>query len=240
MSHHYSRPPRSHIKAHRNLRRIESSVLFRLRANKCWAPGDNIGTAPAPPCSCDNTTPRDGVHIMVCPVTARLRPPDIHLWVNMDSRRESVLRWAEHHNYFGISLRTSQVRWISLARPGNLARSQTFTCLVCTRSFTNRSHLNRHSDRFHPDPHTSLFVIGQPHPCTRCTLIYNSKTELDQHTATTHGCPDCGKMFTEIANMYRHMIKKHGGLLCLGCSRRFATRIALRIHQRSNCGGSRS
>ena len=33
--HYDSRPPRSHIKAHRGLKRIESSILFRLRGNKC-------------------------------------------------------------------------------------------------------------------------------------------------------------------------------------------------------------
>ena len=75
--HHYSRPPRPHIKSHRGLSRLESSTLFRLRANKCWAPGDNIGTSPAPPCSCDGTTPRDGVHLLSCPTTSRLRPPDV-------------------------------------------------------------------------------------------------------------------------------------------------------------------
>ena len=149
----------------------------------------------------------------------------------MDSRRDSVLRWAEHHNYFGISLRTSQVRWISLTRPGNLSRSQTLTCPTCARRLSNCSHLNRHINRFHPDPHTSLFVTGEPQPCTKCTLICNSKTELDLHVATVHRCPECEKLFSDIANMYRHMIKKHGGLLCLGCSQRFTTRIALRMHQ---------
>ena len=73
--HHYSRPHRPHIKSHCALSRLESSTLFRLRANKCWTPGDNIGTAPAPPCSCDGTTPHDSIHLFSCPITSRLRPP---------------------------------------------------------------------------------------------------------------------------------------------------------------------
>ena len=158
----------------------------------------------------------------------------------MDSRRNSVLKWAKYHDYFGVSLRTSQVRWVSLARPGNLSRSQSFTCPSCTRSFTNNSHLTRHVGRFHPDPSVILFVIGIPQPCTQCTMIFDTKTGLDSHIATVHGCPDCEKRFTEIANLHRHMISKHCGLLCPGCSRRYTSRMALRIHQRSNCGGSRS
>lgn len=158
----------------------------------------------------------------------------------MDSQRDSVLKWANYHKCFGISLRTSQVRWVSLARPGNLSRTRTFTCSSCTRSFSNNSHLTCHTNRCHPDPSVNLFVIGLPQPCMDCTLIFTTKTDLDLHTATVHGCPDCGKRFSEIANLYRHMINMHGGLLCPGCSRRFTTRMTLRIHQRSNCGGSRS
>ena len=44
--HHCHQPPRRSSKHHRHLTRLESSVLFRLRANKGWSPGNNIGTAP--------------------------------------------------------------------------------------------------------------------------------------------------------------------------------------------------
>ena len=202
--HYYHRPPRRSTKHHRTLTRMESSVLFRLRSNKGWSPGDNIGTSPPPPCLCDPTVARDGTHLTTCPTTSRHRPPDITEWIHLDARRDSVLKWAAHHRNFGITLRTSQVRWITLSRPGNISRGRHPTCPICSRTFTNASHLTRH------------------------------------HTARVHGCPDCSRTFTDIANMFRHMTNKHGGEMCAGCSRRFPSRIGLRIHQRSNCGGSRS
>ena len=203
--HFYRRPPRRSIGHHKHLTRLESSILFRLRSNKGWSPGDNIGVSPPPPCSCDHITPRDGQHILSCPITSRARPPDIVTWIHLDSHGASVARWAAHHKHFGISLRTSQVRWISLSHPGNLLVSTDLTCNICTRTFTNHSHLTRHKDQIHPDSSSSLFVIGTRRDCTQCSSSFTSKTELDHHTAATHGCPDCGRLFSDIANMFRHI-----------------------------------
>ena len=240
VSHHYRRPPRRSTKHHRHLTRLESSVLFRLRANKGWSPGDNIGTAPPPSCPCDPSSTRDSVHLAVCLATSRLRPPDVDRWIQLDARRYSIMRWAARHRYFGVTLRTSQVRWVSLSLPGNLTPSLQHTCDICSRTFTNSSHLTRHRNHIHPDSSSSHFVIGARRDCTECAASFTTKTELDLHTAHVHGCPDCGKLFSDIANMFRHMTKKHGGVMCAGCSRRFSSRKGLRIHQRSNCGGSRS
>lgn len=238
--HHYHHPPRRSIRHHRHLTRMESSVLFRLRSNKGWTPGDNIGTSRPPPCPCDPSVARDGTHLTECPTTSRHRPPDISEWIHIDARRDSVLKWASQHGNFGISLRTSSVRWISLSRPGDLSRDRHRTCHICTRTFTNQSHLTRHLSQIHPDSSSSLFVIGAQRDCTDCHASFTSKTALDFHTARTHGCPDCHKTFTDIANMFRHMTNKNGGVMCAGCSRRFSSRLGLRVHQRSNCGGSHS
>ena len=232
VQHKYNRPPRQNAKHQKGLTRQESSILFRLRANKGWSFGDNIGNKPPPPCPCDNTTPRDGTHLMSCPSTSRLRPPKIASWVHQDHRRLSTIRWAAYHRYFGMTLRTSPVKWIRLSRPGNLIQTQTPMCQICTRTFTNKSHLNWHMNNIHPDQTSTLFTIGIPQGCTGCTETFDSKTELDLHTATTHGCLYCQKKFTDIANMFRHMIKKHRGLLCAGCSLRYPSRISLRMHQR--------
>ena len=217
---------RHNTKQHNGLTRLDSSILFRLRSNKGWSPGDNIGNTPPAPCPCDGHTPRDGAHLISCPSTSRLRPPDIASWIHQDRRRTSVIRWAAHHRHFGIPLRTSPVTWIRLSRPGNIQPPQTPTCTTCSRTFTNKSHLSRHTKHIHPNQTSSLFTIGIPQGCTNCTRTFDSKTELDIHTATTRGCPDCQKLFTDIANMYRHMLKKHGGLLCAGCSRRYSLRIS--------------
>ena len=188
--HHYHRPPRRSAKHHRHITRLESSVLFRLRSNKGWSPGDNVGTSPPPPCQCNHLTPRDASHLIVCPATSRLRPPDIDTWIHQDARRDSVLRWAAYHHYFGITLRTSQVRWISLSRPGNLTPSRP-TCTICSRTFSNASHLTRHRNHLHPDSSSGLFVIGARRDCTECTASFTTKTDLDLHIARIHGCPDC-------------------------------------------------
>ena len=119
-----------------------------------------MGVSPPPPCPCDQLSPRDGLHLTVCPATSRLRPPDIVTWIHLDARRDSVMRWAAHHHYFGITLRTSQVRWISLSRPGNLVPSSRPTCDICSRTFSNASHLTRHRNHLHPDSSSNLFVIG--------------------------------------------------------------------------------
>ena len=240
VTHEYLRTPRRHIKLHRNLTRLESSVLFRLRSNKGWSPGDNVGTSTPPPCPCDNHTPRDGTHLLTCPTTSRLRPPDIEVWLHQDHRRSSVFKWAARHQFFGITLRTSPVKWVRLSRPGNISSAPAPTCTICTRVFSNKSHLSRHLKNIHPDRNSTMFVIGLPQSCSQCTRDFDNKTDLDLHTATSHGCPDCHKLFTDIANMFRHMIKAHGSLLCAGCSHRYPSRITLRMHQRSNCGGSRS
>ena len=65
--------------------------------------------------------------------------PQLAAWVQQDNRRKPVLRWAAHHRFWGISLRPSQVRWISSARQGNLSLSQSLTCDICTRVFSNKS-----------------------------------------------------------------------------------------------------
>ena len=199
-----------------------------------------MGITPPPPCPCDPFSTRDGVHLTVCPATSRLRPPDADMWIHQDARRNSIMRWAARHRYFGVTLRTSQVRWMSLSRPGNLLSALQHTCDICSRTFTNASHLTRHRNHIHPDSSSSYFVIGTNRDCTECAASFANKTELDLHTARVHGYPDCGKLFTDVANLFRHVSNKRGGTMCAGCSRRYPSRIGLRIHQRSNCGGSRS
>lgn len=63
--HHYTHPPRKGLKHHRRHTRLETSPLFCLRSNKGWSPGDNIGTATPAPCSCDASTPRDVVVVVI-------------------------------------------------------------------------------------------------------------------------------------------------------------------------------
>ena len=131
VSHHYHPPPRHSAKHHRHLTRLKSSVLFCLCANKGWSPGDNVVTTPPPPCQCDLSSARDGVHLTVCPATYQIRPPDVGTWIHQDARCNLILRWAARHRYFSVALPTSQVRWISLSQPGYLVPTRHHTCDIC-------------------------------------------------------------------------------------------------------------
>ena len=69
--HYYTRKPTHSRRHHRHHTRLDSVVLFKLRSNKGWDPSDPIGTSPPSPCFCDGTSPRDGSHILECPVYSR-------------------------------------------------------------------------------------------------------------------------------------------------------------------------
>ena len=113
-----------------------------------------MGTSPPPPCQCDHLTSHDATHLIVCPATSRLRPPDIGAWIHQDARRDSVLRWAAYHHYFGITLRTSKVHWISLSRPSNLTPSRPIYT-ICSRC---NDHSSYRVDRLPIDFHEYICV----------------------------------------------------------------------------------
>ena len=239
-THFYKRRPTRCMNHHRHLSRLDTIALFKLRTTKGWNQQDNIGTQAPPPCVCNNPSPRDGAHLSLCPIYSRLHPPDILDWIHLDKYIKSVLKWIRHHRHFGLKPSTSQVRWINLTKPGNLALNRTFKCDVCARDFTSNLHLKLHQERIHSDGISTSFAWDHTNQCQECMLSFNSKRELDDHVSSTHGCKDCTYKCQTASNMKKHMTFKHGGIPCNGCSLRFPGRIALRQHQPSNCGGSHS
>ena len=240
--HFYQRRPTRRSLHHWYNSRLDSITLFKLRTNKGWNPGDNIGNQTPPSCICDDTSPKDGAHICQCPVYSRLRPPDILVveWIHSDKHLVSVIKWIRHHRHFGLKPSTSQVKWINLTKPGNLTRNGTFKCDVCSRDFTSNTYLKLHRSRIHPDGISTSFAWDHSNQCKDCNESFASKRELDNHTSSTHGCKECPFKCKLGGSMKNHMIRKHGGIPCNGCSQRFQSLITLRQHQRSNCGGSRS
>ena len=145
-------------------------------------------------------------------------------------------QWSERRDYpFFSAIPTRKIRShharVAHFRIAECNRADRWGACIWGRQIYNILRFDRSS---------TMFVIGLPQNCSQCTKHFDNKTDLDLHIATSRGCPDCHKLFTDIANMFRHMIKTHGGLLCAGCSHRYPSRITLRMHQQSNCRGSRS
>ena len=240
-THYYTRRPVHTQRHHKTLSRLDSITLFKLRSNKGWHPTDPIGTQVAPPCACDNTSPRDGLHILSCPIYARHCPPNTTEWVHLDSKTPPIIKWARLHHHFGMKARTSQVRWVNLTRPGNLIpRSTTRQCSICNQTLSSIQNLNHHVKRLHPDGTTTVRAWNPLNKCPNCTQSFNTKPQLDNHIASIHGCPECDYHCSTGGTLTNHLISQHGGIPCTGCSLRFNSKLLLRQHQRSNCGGSRS
>ena len=96
----------------------------------------------------------------------------------------------------------------------------------------------RYNNREKKTQHLDFPWLLFGHKCPEQVSI-TSKTDLDLHTVSVHNCPDCGIVFSDNANMYRQKMNKQGGAMCAGCPRSFPSRLELRIHQRSYCGGWR-
>ena len=215
--HHYTRKPTHSRRHHRHHTRLDSIILFKLRSNKGWDPSDSVGTSPPPPCFCDNTSPRDGSHILECPVYSRARPPDITSRIHSDSSIPTTMKWIRHHKHFGILPRTSSVKWIRITHPGNLVLP-THRCPLCTLACSTLQNLNRHISRIHPGGASAPPPKPNTHACSDCTQLFPTRTKLDNHFASTHGCKDCASCFSSGSDLTRHLNLVHGGILCTGCS----------------------
>ena len=141
-----------------------------------------------------------------------------------------------------MKLKTSSVRWVNIPRPGNLIRiPKTAQCPTCHKIFSCNQNLIRHKKTAHPDNTTGTIRAWDPsHTCTQCTQTHPNKGKLDDHIASVHGCPECNYHCATGGTLANHQISIHGSIPCHGCSLRFDTKLALRQHHRSNCGGSRS
>ena len=65
---------------------------------------------------------------------------------------------------------------------------------ACGKSFTNKTHLTRH---------TLIHTGDKPHSCETCGKSFTKKSNLTQHIqihsgVKPHGCETCGKTFTPL------------------------------------------
>ena len=246
---HDSIPTRRIHKRHRGQSRLDTATLFRLRTNKGWVTGDKIGTQAAPNCNtCQPSVPHDSEHIMQCPEYEDMRPEDITETYTSTKKTPATLDWIRHHNHFGVTLSTYEVRYIKL-RIGNLWKNDNFPCHLCERICPRAEGLRLHLLTHEKGPLRNQIKAPTCNICQKKLW----KGQVDAHylshevgnidakgqTVQRGPCSECGIPLNRLTRR-DHMQNHHIAVQCHGCSSFYSGREKLVEHQRSNCGGSRS
>ena len=143
--------------------------------------------------------------------------------------------------------------------------SDNFNCQDCSRSFKNKTLLQRHMSTTHSDlrpyecdtcplkfksstnlrAHQITHTGERKYSCEICGKLFGYKTSLIQHiklhegeNAKTFACPHCQKRFTQKGNLEEH-IRIHTGekpFGCTVCDRRFTTSSQRKMHEKRHKG----
>jgi hypothetical protein len=105
-----------------------------------------------------------------------------------------------------------------------------FPCLICRKTFANKSSVWRHCKIEHPN--------GTPHQCSKCPLSFENLHLLKRHVNEKHigklftQCPNCPK---KVRNLPLHLKQAHSqeGFACKICQKPFPSRSARNLHERS-------
>nr|XP_008103990.1 PREDICTED: zinc finger protein with KRAB and SCAN domains 7 isoform X3 [Anolis carolinensis] len=109
-----------------------------------------------------------------------------------------------------------------------------FSCLECGISFSQRLHLMAH---------LQVHAGEKPYRCLECGNCFIQKISLVRHQKIHAGvkrykCPECGKSFMQSTHLKRHL-RIHTGekpFECTDCGRNFSRKDKLLGHQRIHCG----
>lgn len=100
------------------------------------------------------------------------------------------------------------------------------------RSYSNSDFSNRSSHRYENFKTTANALSKNAGSIDRDA----HKNSADRSVAqfTNYKCPDCGKIFSSLSNLYRHQKVSHSGLRysCASCGKKFTCRISLQRHER--------
>lgn len=117
-------------------------------------------------------------------------------------------------------------------------------CPICSKSYANPSHLQRHWDNVHPT-HTFPAEPPPPYKCEypNCSKSYVRRHDFDLHSkrhdsdkGTDIRCPTCSKTFRFASSLSRHISLTHKSLVTKyrcpedSCSRTFARKDQLVTH----------
>ncbi|XP_063959606.1 zinc finger protein 892-like [Lytechinus pictus] len=178
----------------------------------------------------ENTTSQDIIIALNSPITQNTTSEDKlqeSATTNGASQKETLGNKNE-------GLETSTAPCID---PPALLRSRdpkVFTCLVCEKTFLQRSHLLRHS----------LCHTGEkPFKCKECGKGFTQKSTCLRHERTHSGelpfiCTECGNGFAQKSGLQKHRLihtgeKPYG---CSFCECRFTQKTTCQRHERIHTG----
>ena len=126
------------------------------------------------------------------------------------------------------------------------------TCTICTKKFTRKSQLRKHTAKFHPaavfqedskGPKEENESKGALNECPECKAVFKRPSKLAQHMLVHSGlkpyqCDECEKTFARKTNLQLHK-RTHTGEkphACARCGRCFSDVSAFRRHCRTHTG----
>ena len=131
--------------------------------------------------------------------------------------------------------------------------SISITCSICSKKFTRKSQLRKHTAKFHP---AAVFQEdslkgsskedeskGALNECPECKAVFKRPSKLAQHMLVHSGvkpyqCDECEKTFARKTNLQLHK-RTHTGEkphACARCGRCFSDVSAFRRHCRTHTG----
>lgn len=255
-THHYHLLPGAkctrRLKRHRNMSRLDSITLFKLKSNKGWnPPNDIIGTDDPPDCPTCRGTPDDGAHKLICDKWEEHRPPNIGTTLFTTIPKPQTIEWIRHHNFFGMTYKIYEAKYINL-RCGNFDRSKDHACPHCN-FITHRAHsLKLHIECIHVQAHSSrgAKMTDDEKTCNICQHVSPTRAKATAHRRTheTISCPEdnCDYTATRPQQMTTHRAKYHAAqtkaFKCPQCTASYDSITSLRphitkVHTPSTCHG---
>jgi len=120
-----------------------------------------------------------------------------------------------------------------------------YVCHICSKTFTQIAHLNRHIKSIHLGEKTKHYnhykATGEKnYLCDLCSSAYASQQSLSEHKESIHEgikfhCDQCSHKATNRGNLIKHVAAVHDGITydCQECEYKASSKQSLKIHEAS-------